>query len=95
MAKNHKNKNDLVRLKWDYTKKVKIPKSYKQFLWDYPDGTAPLEMMILRILTYGTFQDLEWLYKKYSEETNKLAFKYPVIKRGVRFWVRKWHDAHV
>jgi hypothetical protein len=83
-----------MRLKWDYKIKVKIPRTYRKFLWDYPGGTAPLEMMVLRILTYGTFRDITRLYREYSKEAYKLAFKYPAVKRGVRFWIRRWHGAH-
>lgn len=83
-----------MRMKWDYKKCVRIPESYKKFLWDYSDGTAPLEMMVLRILTYGAFRDIARLYREYGKEAYKLAFKYPAIKRGVRFWIRRWHDTH-
>ena len=84
--------NTMNRIPWDYKNQVWIPVAYKQFLWDYPGRTAPLEMLILRILTYGSFHDLQWLHKKYGKQTYTLAFKYPEIKRGVKFWLRKWHD---
>ena len=83
----------MKRLSWDYQEAVRIPVAYKQFLWDYPGKTAPLEMLILRVLIYGSFRDLQWLYKKYGEQAFVLAFKYPDIKRGVKFWLRKWHES--
>ncbi len=89
-----KDKDTLTRLKWDYKKRIKIPSACKRFLWDYPDGTAPLEMIVLRVLIYGTFHDITWLYREYGREAYRLAFKYPAVKRGVRFWIRRWHDAH-
>jgi hypothetical protein len=84
--------NNMKRILWNYKNQVRIPATYKQFLWDYPGKTAPLEMLVLRVLTYGSFRDLQWLYNKYGEQTYALAFKYPNIKRGMRFWLRKWHD---
>lgn len=58
----------MKRILWDYKNQVPIPTAYQQFLWDYPGKTAPLEMLILRILIYGSFRDLRWLY-------NKLTFR--------------------
>ncbi len=78
------------RIRWDYPEKVTVPESFKRYLWEY-QGEAPLEMLILRVLTYGHFEEIRSVYRAYPEETFRLAFKYPKIKRGVRFWLKRWH----
>jgi len=80
------------RLKIEYKKKVKIPEKHKSFFWDCHDGSVILEKYILRILTYGNFEGIKELYNEYPEETFKIAFKYPEIKRGVKFWIKKWKE---
>ncbi len=82
----------LLRIKPTYTTTVKIPKEYKTFFWDCPQGKVFLEKFIMRILQYGRFEDLKWVYKKYPEETYDIAFKYPEIKRGVKFWIKWWGE---
>lgn len=81
--------NTLSRIRWDYFERVKIPEEFSKYLWDYRDE-APLEIIIIRVLRYGKFEEIERLYRFYPEETEKIAFKYPDIKRGVRFWIRRW-----
>lgn len=51
-----------------------------------------LEKFILRILHYGNFEDIKWLYENYPEETYQVSMKYPEVKRGVRFWIRLWKE---
>ena len=80
------------RLKIDYKKKVEIPEKYKGFFWDCPDGSVILEKYILRILSYGDFEDVKEIYENYPDEVFKIAFKYPEIKRGVKFWIRRWKE---
>lgn len=79
------------RIKIEYTTKVTIPKKYKSIFWDCEKKTF-LEKYILRILTYGNFKDIKDIYKKYPEETLNIAFKYPEIKRGIKFWIRLWKE---
>ncbi len=80
------------RIKWDYFKKVKFSYKFKRYLWEY-QNTAPLEILILRVLTYGNFEEIKRLYETYPEETYKIAFKYPEIKRGVKFWIKRWKNS--
>ncbi len=79
------------RIKWKYTQMVSVPKEWRVWLWDEGEK-APLEKIIYRILTYGRFEDIRRVYKMYPKETYELAFRYPDIKRGVRFWIKVWHD---
>ncbi len=81
-----------MRIKLTYKQKVEIPSKYKKFFWDEPEGVTFLEKFILRILKYGDFEDIKWLYQKYPEETYAITFKYPDIKRGIKFWMKKWHE---
>ena len=80
------------RIKWDYFNKVDIPEDFKIYLWDYKEK-APLEILILRVLTYGNFEEIKKIYKLYPEETYKIALKYPEIKRGVKFWIKRWKNS--
>lgn len=83
------------RVKWLFTKRVKVPKNYRKFLWDYPSGFAPLEIFLLRILTYGKFEDVKQLYEKYSDECLSIAERYNNLKRGVKFWLRYWNERKI
>ena len=84
-----KIEKEIKRIKWNYIKPVKIPESLKLYLWEYQDY-APLEILILRTLTYGSFEDIKKIYNLYPEETYKIALKYPQIKRGVKYWIERW-----
>jgi len=86
-----KIRGEVKRIKWSYFEYVKIPEEFKLYLWDYKDK-APLEMLILRTLTYGSFEEVEKIYRLYPEETYNIAMKYPDIKRGVKFWVKRWRN---
>ncbi len=87
-----KTRGKVQRIKWNYSNFVKIPSEFKPYLWEY-EKTAPLEILILRVLTYGNFEELKKIYSLYPEETYKIAFKYPEIKRGVKFWIKKWRNS--
>lgn len=78
------------RVKIQYTEQVEIPQEFKKYFWDCPDGKTYLEKFILRILTYGSFEEIKRIYEKYPKETHHIAFKYPEIKRGVKFWIKLW-----
>jgi len=74
-----------------YTRNVEIPGKYYKYLWDHPGREVILEKFILRILMYGKFQDVKWLYKKYTVETYEIANKYSEVHRGVLYWINLWH----
>ncbi|WP_297212347.1 MULTISPECIES: hypothetical protein [Thermodesulfovibrio] len=79
------------RIRWDFFEKVIIPEEFSKYLWDYKIE-APLEVLILRVLRYGKFEEIERIFRLYPEETETIAFKYPEIKRGMRFWIKRWKD---
>jgi len=79
------------RIKWDYLEKVKIPEQLKPYIWDSQEEVS-LEKLIYRTLIYGSFNDLKLIFQLYPEETYKIAFKYPDIHRGVRYWIKKWKE---
>lgn len=87
-----KTTGKIERIKPIYAQNIKIPKRFKSFFWDCPDGNVYVEKFILRILNYGDFEDIKYLYKKYPDETNYVAFRYPEIKRGVKFWIKLWKE---
>ncbi len=89
---NSRTQPMLLRIKPSYTTTVKIPQKYKSFFWDCPYGKVILEKFILRILQYGSFEEIKEVYRKYSQETLDIAFKYPCIKRGVKFWIKWWRE---
>jgi hypothetical protein len=41
---------------------------------------------------YGSFKDIKWLYKKYKNETFDVITRYDDIKKGVKFWIKFWHE---
>lgn len=81
-----------MRQSLTFTQEVKFPARYKKFLWEHQNQKAPLEKLIIRIFTYGKFDDLKWLYKNYPEESYFLAKKYKTIKRGIKFWMEYWNE---
>ena len=82
---------ETTRIRWTYPQKVQVPERFRRYLWDYGDY-APLERLITRVLRYGDFEEIREIYEKYPEETFTLAMRYPDVKRGVRFWIRRWHE---
>ena len=78
------------RIKMIYKQWVEVPQPFKKFVWDAMDGKAPLESIILRVLTYGKFEDIKRLYEMYPKEILSVIERYPDIKRGVRYWIKKW-----
>lgn len=83
------------RIKWNYSQQVNFPEKYKKLLWEHINRKAPLEKLIHRIFTYGRFEDLQWLYHKYPDQSFELSKKYNDIKRGVKFWMEYWHDQRI
>lgn len=84
-----------MRIKWTYPQRVSFPSKYKKFLWEHPNQKAPLEKIIYRIFTYGSFDDIRWLYEKYPKEAVTLSKKYNNIKRGVKFWMEYWNGKRI
>ncbi len=78
------------RIKWDYFELVEFPDRFKPFLWEY-GNKAHLEMVIYRVLYYGSFGDVLEVYRRWPEQTYRIALKYPDLHRGVKFWVRRWY----
>ncbi|HOM27078.1 MAG TPA: hypothetical protein PKV21_06185 [bacterium] len=86
-----KTSGKIERVKIKYKQKVPIPPEYKSFFWDCQNEVI-LEKFILRVLNYGNIEDIEEIYKKYPEETYDIAFRYPEIKRGIKFWLKLWKE---
>jgi len=87
-----KLKGNVLRLKPKFVEFVKIPKKFKPYFWDCPDNKTYLEKFIIRILTYGRFDEIKWVYKKYPQETYDVIMRYNEIKRGVKFWIKLWKE---
>ncbi len=85
-----KIKGEPKRIKLKYKEWVEVPEPFKRFVWDSVDGKSPLEDIILKVLTYGRFEEIKTLFKMYPEETYDIAMRYPDIKRGVKYWVKRW-----
>jgi len=79
-----------MRLKIQYKQKIKIPEKFKRYFWDEPSGFTFLEKFILRIFKYGNFEEIKEVYKRYPDECYEITLKYPDIKRGIKFWIRRW-----
>jgi len=69
--------------------KRKIPKKNEMAFWSYDIESLDLkkdkDYIITQVLNYGTWEDLKWLFKIYSEKEIKEVVKNP--RRGV--WFRK------
>ena len=66
---------------------TQIPSRMKWLFWSYDIESLDLkddkDYIITQILNHGTWQDLKWLYKLYSEKDIKAVVKKPM--RGVWF----------
>ncbi len=80
------------RLKWKYTRAISYPAKYHKFLWDYSDGSAPLEIYLLRLLTYGNYENIRKLFSQFPQQTYEMIQRLPQIRWGVKFWIRKWYE---
>ena len=72
-----------------YTRIVTIPRDIRPLLWDCPDGKATLEKVVLRAVSYGNFDQLRLVCRKFPAASRHVANTYPDIRRGVRYWVRR------
>lgn len=88
------NKQKVLRIKWDFTEKVSIPDSLKDYLWEYKDF-APLEVLIKRVLQYGNFEEIKKIFELYPDETFQISLKYPDLRRGVKFWIKRWKGSTI
>jgi len=80
------------RIKPTHTEQTLIPGELGKYLWEHKK-TAPLEKIILRTLLYGNFEEIRKIYLLYPAETRETANRYPEIKRGVLFWIKRWNNA--
>ncbi len=81
-----------MRIKPEYIKYIEIPDELQALFWDCPERKTYLEKFIKRILDYGNFDEIKWVYQQYPEETFRIVFKYPDIRRGVKFWIKLWSN---
>ena len=82
------------RVPWKHTREVPVPPEWRPWLWDHPEGRAPLEKLILRVLRYGTFEDLQKLMTLFPRETADTARRHrEELPRGVLFWVEAFENA--
>lgn len=79
-----------MRQEIKYKEKIIIPEKFKRYFWDELEGFTFLEKFILRIFKYGDFEEIKEVYKKYPDECYEIAMRYSDVKRGIRFWVRRW-----
>ena len=84
--------NSDKRIKLKYKGIVKIPKNISILFWDEPVLKVPLEKLILRVYEYGNFDEIKRIYKKYPSQCYEFSKRYPNINRGIKYWVRRWHE---
>jgi len=80
------------RIKPEYTQQIEMPSAYSHLLWDHPNGRAPLEKVIHRLLIYADIDKIKWLMTNYPQITYQLITKYPDVPRGAKFWVKKYYN---
>ena len=80
------------RVKIKYTKKVVVPLRYKRFLWDTEGKKVIVQKLVYRVLKYGGFEDIKWVWKKYPEVAIYVIKHYKDIHRGVIFWIKRWQS---
>jgi len=78
------------RIPIHYRAVVNVPADLQKFLWDYPEGKAPLEKLLLRTLEYGSFEQVKRIYRRYPEECYDVVNRYQHLKRGIKYWIREW-----
>ena len=73
--------------KRSFSNGAKIPPRMKWLFWSYDvkslDPKKDKDYIITQALNYGTWEDLKWLFKVYSEKEIKAVVKNP--RRGVWF----------
>jgi len=53
---------------------------------------GPPQKLNLKSFNLWRLQKIKKIYTLFLDETYKVTFKYPEIKRGVRYWIKKWHN---
>ncbi len=74
--------------------KSKISPKMKWLFWSYDIKSLDLEedkdYIITQTLNYGTWEDLNWLFKTYSRDKIKKVVKHPQrgawFKKSLNFW---------
>ncbi len=79
-----KTQGKVERIKWDYFEKVEIPEDLKKYLWDYEDEVY-LEVLILRVLTYGNFEEIRKYMNFIQKKLTKLPLNILKLKEGSNF----------
>jgi hypothetical protein len=74
-----------------FNNNVPVPEDLQKFLWDHPEGLAPLEKLLLRTFQYGSYEQLKKIYSQYPEQSVGIITRYSDIKRGVKYWIKEWH----
>jgi len=75
--------------------KTKIPLKMKWLFWSYDVKSLDLkkdkDYIITQTLNYGSWEDLKWLYKVYSEKEIKEVIKNPSrglwFEKVLNFWL--------
>lgn len=78
------------RVRWAFPEPVSVPRAFAQHLWDHPDGRAPLEKLVLRVLERGGFEEIRRLYLRYPRAVESVVRRYRGLRRGVRYWIERW-----
>jgi len=80
------------RIKWKYKTEIAIPDNFQTYFWDENNKKVAIEKFIYRILEYGDFAEIKLLYNKFPNQCYDIIGRYPFIKRGVKFWIKNWHE---
>lgn len=74
----------------------RFPEEFRPFLWEHSGKKAPLERILIRVLSYGNLPAIKWAVREYPEETQEILERYAKAPfcsegrmRGVRFWVKR------
>ena len=78
------------RIPMVYKDWVEVPAPFRKFVWSTLEGKVPLEDLFVKVLTYGRFEDIRELFRRYPRETRDVMERYADLRRGVRYWVRRW-----
>jgi len=90
----HRHKLAKIRINQCY-KKSKIPKKMKWLFWSYDINSLDLNKdknyIITQTLNYGTWEDIQWLFRIYSEKEIVKIIKNPPrsqwFEKVLNFWL--------
>jgi len=80
------------RIKSVYNELVPISVEIKELLWDIQNDEVQLEKLIVRVLTYGKFDEIKMTYDKFPNQCIDIIQRHDYISRGVKFWIRRWSE---